>query len=133
MESSAAAERTAMARHPAIRRFVVERLPHDRPVGLRYPIQPALRGIQQVGPLRAIITDPFGLCEFERELIKERVRAGIKNAQANGKEFGRPRRIFDRQRAVDLRGQGMSYPQIARLLGVGQGTIVRAIQGSSAE
>jgi uncharacterized protein (DUF58 family) len=50
-------------------RFVVERLPHDRPVGLRYPIQPALRGIQQVGPLRAIITDPFGLCEFERELI----------------------------------------------------------------
>jgi uncharacterized protein (DUF58 family) len=50
-------------------RFVVERLPHDRPVGLRYPIQPALRGIQQVGPLRATITDPFGLCEFERELI----------------------------------------------------------------
>ncbi|MFD8499911.1 DUF58 domain-containing protein [Amycolatopsis sp. NPDC059657] len=50
-------------------RFVVERLPHDRPVGLRYPIQPVLRGIQQVGPLRATITDPFGLCEFERELI----------------------------------------------------------------
>jgi len=50
-------------------RFVVERLPHDRTVGLRYPIQPVLRGIQQVGPLRATITDPFGLCEFERELI----------------------------------------------------------------
>ncbi|WP_158887311.1 DUF58 domain-containing protein [Amycolatopsis anabasis] len=50
-------------------RFVVERLPHDRAVGLRYPIQPVLRGIQQIGPLRATITDPFGLCEFERELI----------------------------------------------------------------
>jgi uncharacterized protein (DUF58 family) len=50
-------------------RFVVERLPHDRAVGLRYPIQPVLRGIQQVGPLRATITDPFGLCEFDRELI----------------------------------------------------------------
>ncbi|MCU1680453.1 MAG: hypothetical protein JWQ81_1192 [Amycolatopsis sp.] len=50
-------------------RFVVERLPHDRVVGLRYPINPVLRGIQQVGPLRATITDPFGLCEFERELI----------------------------------------------------------------
>jgi uncharacterized protein (DUF58 family) len=50
-------------------RFVVERLPHDRTVGLRYPIQPVLRGIQQIGPLRATITDPFGLCEFERELI----------------------------------------------------------------
>ncbi|WIX74918.1 DUF58 domain-containing protein [Amycolatopsis carbonis] len=50
-------------------RFVVERLPHDRRVLLRYPLQPSLRGIQQVGPLRATITDPFGLCEFERELI----------------------------------------------------------------
>ncbi|MEV4599713.1 DUF58 domain-containing protein [Amycolatopsis sp. NPDC049253] len=50
-------------------RFVVERLPHDRRVLLRYPLQPLLRGIQQVGPLRATITDPFGLCEFERELI----------------------------------------------------------------
>ncbi|WP_020674351.1 DUF58 domain-containing protein [Amycolatopsis nigrescens] len=50
-------------------RFVVERLPHDRAVSLRYPVQPVLRGIQQVGPLRATITDPFGLCEFERELI----------------------------------------------------------------
>jgi uncharacterized protein (DUF58 family) len=50
-------------------RFVVERLPQHRAVALRYPVQPVLRGIQQVGPLRATITDPFGLCEFERELI----------------------------------------------------------------
>ncbi|NKQ58708.1 DUF58 domain-containing protein [Amycolatopsis sp. K13G38] len=50
-------------------RFVVERLPQGRVVGLRYPIQPMLRGIQQVGPLRATLTDPFGLCEFDRELI----------------------------------------------------------------
>jgi uncharacterized protein (DUF58 family) len=50
-------------------RFVVERLPHGRVVALRYPIQPTLRGIQQVGPLRATLTDPFGLCEFDRELI----------------------------------------------------------------
>ncbi|TKG62629.1 DUF58 domain-containing protein [Prauserella endophytica] len=50
-------------------RFVVERLPQHRSVALRYPVQPALRGVQQIGPLRATITDPFGLCEFERELI----------------------------------------------------------------
>lgn len=50
-------------------RFVVERLPQHRSVALRYPVQPSLRGIQQVGPLRATITDPFGLCEFEQELI----------------------------------------------------------------
>lgn len=50
-------------------RFVVERLPQHRSVPLRYPVQPVLRGIHRIGPLRATITDPFGLCEFERELI----------------------------------------------------------------
>jgi putative DNA-invertase from lambdoid prophage Rac len=71
------------------------------------------------------------VAQFERELIKERVAAGIKNARANGVEFGRPRRIFDRQRAVELRNDGMSYPEIARTLGVGQGTVVRAIASLS--
>lgn len=50
-------------------RFIVERLPHHHRVPLQYPLRPLLRGVQQVGPLRANITDPFGICEFERELI----------------------------------------------------------------
>ncbi|EIE99700.1 hypothetical protein SacglDRAFT_02815 [Saccharomonospora glauca K62] len=50
-------------------RFVVERLPHQQPVPLRYPVRPTLRGVHRIGPLRATITDPFGLCEFERELV----------------------------------------------------------------
>lgn len=37
---------------------------------LEYPVQPALRGIHQVGPLRSRIGDPFGLAEFERELAE---------------------------------------------------------------
>ncbi|OLT43241.1 hypothetical protein BJF85_03690 [Saccharomonospora sp. CUA-673] len=48
-------------------RFVVERLPHH-PVSLRYPIRPGLRGVHRIGSLRATITDPFGLCEFDRDL-----------------------------------------------------------------
>src|SRR5690606_26021011 len=48
-------------------RFVVERLPH-RPVSLRYPIRPGLRGVHRIGSLRATVTDPFGLCEFDRDL-----------------------------------------------------------------
>jgi uncharacterized protein (DUF58 family) len=50
-------------------RFIVERLPHNRRAPLRYPVRPAMRGIQHIGPLSATITDPFGLCEFDRELI----------------------------------------------------------------
>jgi DNA invertase Pin-like site-specific DNA recombinase len=67
------------------------------------------------------------VAEFERELIKERVAAGLKNAKAKGTRIDRPRRVFDRQRALDMREQGMSFPAIARALGVGYGTVVRGI------
>jgi DNA invertase Pin-like site-specific DNA recombinase len=46
-----------------------------------------------------------------------------------GKRLGRPKRVFDRQRAVQLRQQGRSLQQIARELGVGLGTVVRALDG----
>lgn len=65
------------------------------------------------------------VAQFERELIRERVTAGMRTAKAKGKRIGRPRRVFDRQRAIELRQAGMSYPQIARELGVGLGTVVR--------
>ncbi len=71
------------------------------------------------------------VAQFERELIRERVAAGMKTARAKGKAIGRPRRVFDRQRALDLRAGGMSYPAIARDLGVGVGTVVRACAGLS--
>jgi uncharacterized protein (DUF58 family) len=49
-------------------RFVVEYLPRHGGVQLRYPLQPALRGVHQLGPLRVTVTDPFGLTEFDKEL-----------------------------------------------------------------
>src|SRR5205823_873453 len=49
-------------------RFVVERLRWRGAVRLGYRVHPAMRGIHQLGPLRARVTDPFGLAEFEREL-----------------------------------------------------------------
>jgi hypothetical protein len=64
-----------------------------------------------------------------REMIRERVCAGVKNARHKGKRLGRPNRVFDRQRAVELRRQGRSLPQIARELGIGLGTVLRALDG----
>ncbi|HEY1575117.1 MAG TPA: DUF58 domain-containing protein [Pseudonocardiaceae bacterium] len=49
-------------------RFVVERLRRRGTARLGYRVHPIMRGIHQLGPLRARITDPFGLAEFEREL-----------------------------------------------------------------
>ncbi|HEX2129922.1 MAG TPA: DUF58 domain-containing protein [Actinophytocola sp.] len=49
-------------------RFVIEHLPRHTGTRLRYAVTPMLRGVQQLGPLKATVTDPFGLAEFEREL-----------------------------------------------------------------
>lgn len=49
-------------------RFVVERLRRRGTARLGYRVHPIMRGVHQLGPLRAKITDPFGLAEFEREL-----------------------------------------------------------------
>lgn len=48
-------------------RFLV-RLPRGRTVQRYYPLRPQQRGVHQVGPLRARVTDPFGLAECGREL-----------------------------------------------------------------
>lgn len=69
------------------------------------------------------------VASFEREIIRERVNAGIKHARAKGKRLGRPSRVFDRQRARDLRAGGMSFRAIAKELGVGLGHVQRAVKG----
>ncbi len=43
------------------------------------------------------------MAEFERALIQERVKAGLRNAQAKGKRLGRPRRVVDASRIAALR------------------------------
>jgi DNA invertase Pin-like site-specific DNA recombinase len=65
------------------------------------------------------------VAEFERELIRERVRAGIKSAKHKGKKLGRKRVVFDRSKAIEMHQAGTSMREIAAALGVGVGTIHR--------
>ncbi len=51
--------------------------------------------------------------EFEREMIVERVRAGLANARAKGKLLGRPKDRTAELRIVALREQGLSLREIA--------------------
>lgn len=51
--------------------------------------------------------------EFEREMIVERVRAGLANARAKGKSLGRPKDRSAELRGVALREQGLSLREIA--------------------
>jgi DNA invertase Pin-like site-specific DNA recombinase len=52
------------------------------------------------------------MAEFERALIQERVKAGLRNARAKGKRLGRPRTMVNVSRIVFLRAQGRSWAQI---------------------
>jgi len=71
------------------------------------------------------------MAEFERALIQERVRAGLRNARAKGKRLGRPRIFVSEQRVEMLRGLGVSWRDIAKELGVGVGTVHRVAQRRS--
>jgi DNA invertase Pin-like site-specific DNA recombinase len=68
------------------------------------------------------------IAEFERELIRGRVRSGLAAARARGKKLGRPRVCVDRARIATLRTQGLSWANIADELGVGERTVYRAAQ-----
>jgi DNA invertase Pin-like site-specific DNA recombinase len=71
------------------------------------------------------------MAEFERALIQERVRAGLRNAKQKGKRLGRPRVIVDAARIVSLRASGASWRTISEELGVGIGTLYKAVQRRS--
>jgi DNA invertase Pin-like site-specific DNA recombinase len=72
------------------------------------------------------------IAEFERELIRDRVRSGLASARAKGKRLGRPRVHADTARITSLRAQGHSWTAIAVELGIGEGTVRRAFSGMTA-
>jgi DNA invertase Pin-like site-specific DNA recombinase len=72
---------------------------------------------------KMIFTVLGAVAELERSLIKERVAMGLERARNEGKPHGRPRKIFDREKAQRLRDQGKSYREIGRIMGVNKGTI----------
>lgn len=66
------------------------------------------------------------LAEFERDLLKERIKSGIANARSKGKIFGRPAggKISDScDRINELRSQGMSTRAIGREVGLSKSAI----------
>ena len=71
------------------------------------------------------------LAEFERELIRERTRAGMRAARRRGRHVGRPKRLtpdqLDHARALIASGKGKGI--VAALLGVDVSTLRRALKG----
>jgi DNA invertase Pin-like site-specific DNA recombinase len=68
------------------------------------------------------------ISEFERDLIRERVIAGVRRARAQGRRLGRPRRYHvDVSRVKEMIGHGLSLRAIARSLEVHPTAVSRAM------
>jgi len=68
------------------------------------------------------------IAQFERDLIRERTRAGIAAARRRGKRIGRPRVHVPLARANALLCQGVSIAATARQLGVSRATLQRLLK-----
>lgn len=62
--------------------------------------------------------------EFERELIRERVKSGLEKARKQGKKLGRPSLLNNSTKAavIELKQKGLGVKHICRLLKIGCGT-----------
>ena len=69
------------------------------------------------------------VAEFEKDIIRERVKAGLENARSKGKRLGRPSvssMIIEKAKA--LREQGLSYRKIGNRLRVSEGLVRKKLK-----
>lgn len=69
------------------------------------------------------------VAEFEREMIRSRVRAGLAKAKALGKHVGRPKASVDPEQVRVLRDSGLSLRQIADRVGGSKSVVARLLAG----
>lgn len=91
-------------------------------------------GFDTTTPTGKLLFSIFGaIAEFERNLIIDRVNAGIKSAQARGVHCGHPHKLNSQQAELlfELKLQGKSPKQIQQLLNISKATYYRYLKHSS--
>jgi DNA invertase Pin-like site-specific DNA recombinase len=84
------------------------------------------------GPLgRAIVIIIGAIAELERNLIIERVRAGMRRAKIEGRHIGRRPLELNREAILRDRQRGQSLGQIARLHRISRTTVQRVLKQST--
>src|ERR1700687_1531175 len=78
---------------------------------------------------KMVFTVLGAVAELERNLIVERVRAGLRHARAKGKRLGRPKKVVNGTEVSLLRDAGPAWRTIAKRTGVSVGTVFAAAQG----
>ena len=77
---------------------------------------------------KAMFTIIAAISELERDILRERVIAGVRRAQALGKHCGRPKREIDLRATKALLAQDLSVRQVASMLGLPRSTLQRRLR-----
>ncbi|MFJ4963744.1 recombinase family protein [Streptomyces sp. NPDC088729] len=105
----------------------------DRGIGFKV-LTGALASIDPNTPDGRLMLQVVGaMAEFERSLIRERTRAGLDAARAQGRTGGRPA-VMDADKlaaAKARKAKGESVKAIAKVLGVSRATLYRALGETS--
>ena len=85
-------------------------------------------GMDTTGPTGKLIFHVLAsVAEFERDLIRERTKAGLASARRRGKRLGRPRCSFSLAKAQAFLASDLSVSAAARELGISRATLRRAL------
>ncbi len=76
----------------------------------------------------AVFTIISAMAKLERDIIAERVKGGLRRAQANGKRLGRPKSDVNTDKIVEYRRQKKSIRQIARELNLTNNLVFRTLR-----
>ena len=71
----------------------------------------------------AIFTIISAVAQLERDIIAERLKAGLRRAVENGKRLGRPKVLVDVEKIYQMRAEGMSLRAIAEAIGISRTTV----------
>ena len=83
-------------------------------------------GIDTTTPVGMAMFGVIGaMSQLERDLIKERVQAGMKRAKQKGKAIGRPKKSIDLAEVKKLRDEGLSVTKISKILNVSRASLYR--------
>lgn len=82
---------------------------------------------------KMVFTLIASVAEFEREIIRERIYAGLRRAKAQGKTLGRPRKAVDESQIAVLRQRGMSLRLIGRTLGISKDAVAKVLSVMGAD
>src|SRR6476660_4528810 len=84
------------------------------------------QGLDTTSPAGKALFQMMGVfAEFERSMIQERVRAGLRRAKAEGKRLGRPRIAPEQERRILDALKGSSVRKVAKQFDVNPSTVQR--------